>query len=229
MITLNQLTGAIQHMMTRPDCTAAVLKEGCALATAWNLTSVCVRPCDIDDTEKMLKGSGIPVSGVISFPHGSSDTAVKVAEVQKAIDDGAKELMTVMNIGRLLSEKFEYVEQDIRAITMTAFRRGVPVHVVIETCFLNDRLLKIACKMAENTGAAGIVASTGYGPSGAKPEDIVKIKSFLGEKLKVSANGGVKTLDQAFELAEAGADRVCTGMTVKILEEAAARRRDGNL
>jgi deoxyribose-phosphate aldolase len=229
MITLSQLTGALQHMMTRPDCTAAVLKEGCALAAAWNLAAVCVRPCDIDDTEKLLKGSGIPVAGAICFPHGSSDTTIKVAEVQKAIDDGAKELMSVMNTGRLLSERFEYVEQDIKAIAMMAFRRSVPVHVVFEPGFLNDRLLKIACKMAENAGAAGIVVSTGYGPAGATPEDIVKIKSFCGDKLKITANGGVKTLDQAIALAEAGADRIATGMTVKILEEAAARRRDGNL
>ena len=153
----------------------------------------------------------------------------KVAETQKAIDDGAKELMMVLNIGWLLSEKFEYVEQDVKAIAMTAFRRSVPVYVIVETCFLNDRLLKIACKIAENTGAAGVVTSSGYGIAGAKVEDIVKMKSFVGDKLKVIANGGIKTLDQVLELIGAGADRVCTVMTSAILDEAAARRRAGNL
>jgi deoxyribose-phosphate aldolase len=177
----------------------------------------------------MLKGSGIAVAGVIGFPHGSHDMAIKVAETQKAIDDGAKELMMVLNIGWLLSEKFEYVEQDVKAIAMTAFRRSVPVYVIVETCFLNDRLLKIACKIAENTGAAGVVTSSGYGIAGAKVEDIVKMKSFVGDKLKVIANGGIKTLDQVLELIGAGADRVCTVMTSAILDEAAARRRAGNL
>ena len=55
------------------------------------------------------------------------------------------------------------------------------------------------------------------------------MKSFVGDKLKVIANGGIKTLDQVLELIGAGADRVCTVMTSAILDEAAARRRAGNL
>ena len=110
---------------------------------------------------------------------------------------------------------------------MIAFRRSIPVTVIIETCFLNDRFLKIACKIAENNGSAAVVTSSGYAPAGTKAEDIVKIKSIVGDKQKIYANGGIKTLDQVLELVSVGADRVCTGFAPQILEEAAARRRDG--
>jgi len=54
------------------------------------------------------------VSTVVGFPHGSSLTAIKVAEAQQAILDGALELDMVMNIGQLRSGKVEYVREDIR-------------------------------------------------------------------------------------------------------------------
>ena len=95
--------------------------------------------------------------------------------------------------------------------------------MAFDSCFLNDRFFKIACRIADNIGAQGIITATGYGSSGTKPEEIVKIKEMLGTKVKCIANGGIRTLEQVDELVAAGADRVITAFSAQILEEAAIR------
>lgn len=223
MLSASKLAGYLSHNMMRPDCSSAALKEGCSLVASRNLRSLCVRPCDVADAERMLKGSGKPVAAAVAFPHGSTDTSIKVSETQKLIDDGAREIIAVMNMGRLVSEKFEYAEQDLKAVTLTAFRRGIPVFVAFDNCFLNERFFKIACKIADNIGAQGIITATGYGSSGTKPEEIIRIRDMLGARVKCIANGGIRTLEQVDELVAAGADWVITPFSAQILEEAAVR------
>ncbi len=226
-MTVNtRMNSLFMHNMMRPDCTTTMLREGCALAAANNLSAVCVRPCDTSDAVRILKETDVSICTAVSFPHGSSDTAIKVAKAQRAIDDGAKELMVVLNIGRLLSEKFDFVEQDLRAVVTTAYRKGVSVCAVLETCFLNDFLLQTACRIAENAGASEIVTSTGYGTAGASESDVAKIKAVIGQRLKCIANGGIKTLEQCIGLVSKGADRVCTGLTAPILDELARALRE---
>ncbi|MDD6263430.1 MAG: deoxyribose-phosphate aldolase [Clostridiales bacterium] len=229
MLSASKLAGYLSHNLMRPDCSVSALKEGCSLVASQNLVSLCVRPCDVADAERMLKGSGKPVAAAVSFPHGGTDTSVKVAETQKIIDDGAREIIAVMNTGRLVSEKFEYAEQDLKTVALTAFRKGIPIFVAFDSCFLNDRLFKIACRIADNIGAQGIITATGYGSSGTKPEEIVKIREMLGTKVKCIANGGIRTLEQVDELVAAGADRVITAFSAQILEEAAIRSSASDL
>lgn len=223
MLSASKLAGYLSHNLMRPDCSSAALKEGCSLVASRNLKSLCVRPCDVADAERQLKGSGRPVVAAVAFPHGATDTSIKVAETQKLIDDGAKEIIAVINMGKLVSEKFEYAEQDLKAITLTAFRRGIPVYVAFDSCFLNERFFKIACKIADNIGAQGIITATGYGSTGTSTAEIARIRELLGGRVKCIANGGIRTLAQVEELVEAGADWVITPYSVQILEQAAQR------
>ncbi|MBQ5973449.1 MAG: deoxyribose-phosphate aldolase [Oscillospiraceae bacterium] len=223
MLSASKLAGYLSLNLMRPDSTALMVKEGCSAVASRNLASLCVRPCDVADAERMLKGSGRPVTAAVAFPHGGTDTSVKVAETQKLIDDGAREIIAVLNTGRLLSEKFEYAEQDLKAVTMTALRRGVPVCVAFDSCFLDERMFKIACKIADNIGAQAIMTATGYGSSGTRAAEIARIKEMLGSRMKCVANGGIRTLDQVNEMIAAGADRVVTAFAAQIMDEAAGR------
>ncbi len=223
MLSASKLAGYLSHNLMRPDCSSASLKEGCSLVASRNLKSLCVRACDVADAERYLRGSGRPVVAAVSFPHGATDTSIKVAETQKIIDDGAREIIAVANMGRLVSEKFEYVEQDLKAVTLTAFRRGIPVYVAFDSCFLSERFFKIACKIADNIGATGIITATGYGSAGTSSEELARIRDMLGSRVKCIANGGIRTLGQVEALVEAGADWVITPYSAAIMEQAAER------
>ena len=122
-ITYSQLAKVIDHSLLRPELTEAEVISGCILAAKYHTATVCVKPCDVKLAFELLKDTDVIVSTVIGFPHGSNLTAVKVAEAQAAMDDGAKELDMVLNIGKLRSGKLDYVREDIRAVCDAAHSR----------------------------------------------------------------------------------------------------------
>src|SRR5512142_1999015 len=115
-ITYEQLAKVIDHSLLRPELTEAEVLAGCELAARYHTATVCVKPCHVRLAKEALKGSDVKVSSTIGFPHGAHVTAIKVAEAQQAMDDGAVELDMVMNIGQLRSGSAEYVKADIQAV-----------------------------------------------------------------------------------------------------------------
>ena len=216
-ITRKKLAGLIDHAVLRPEATSADLKEAASLAAAERLASLCVRPCDVSAARKLLKGTGVAVSTVISFPHGSTSTPTKAAETAQALIDGAEEFDMVLNIGRLREGEIEYVRADIAAVVQAA--QGRIVKVIVECGYLDRAQITSACRAALAAGAHFVKTSTGFGPCRAKAEDVRFLRSQVGESMGVKAAGGIATLDQALEMIAAGASRLGTSKTARILAE----------
>ena len=126
-ITHAQLAKVIDHSLLRPELTESDVLAGCELAARYHVATVCVKPCHVTLAKEALKDSDVIVSTVVGFPHGSNLTEIKVAEAQKAMDEGALELDMVLNIGQLRSGKNDYVGADIKAVCDVAHTRGVKV------------------------------------------------------------------------------------------------------
>ena len=109
---------------------------GCELAARYHVATVCVKPCHVLLAKERFKESDVIVSTVVGFPHGSNLTAIKVAEAQLAMDEGAMELDMVLNIGQLRSGKHDFVREDIKAVCEVAHARGVKVKVIFENSYL---------------------------------------------------------------------------------------------
>jgi deoxyribose-phosphate aldolase len=169
----------------------------------------------------------VKVTTVIGFPHGANITPTKVYEAESAIERGAVELDMVLNIGRLLSLDYEYVEKDIKNVTSLAHEKDVLVKVILENCYLTDELIKRACLIAERANADFVKTSTGFGPGGAEIEDVKLMRDSLSESVKVKAAGGVRTLDRLIEMRNAGASRIGATATREILEDAKKRESQG--
>jgi len=228
-LTAKDIAKMIDHSLLRPQLTREEVIEGCKLAKEYDVASVCVKPCDVRVAVDVLKGSNVLVTTVIGFPHGSHRTDVKVFEAEKALDDGAVELDMVLNIGRLLSREFDYVEQDIRAIVDVAHRRGFIVKVILENYYLTDELKEIACKICEKVGADFVKTSTGFAPGGATIEDLKLMRKSVKPSIQVKAAGGVRTLDGALAVRAVGGVRFGATATKSIMEEAYKREADGTL
>jgi len=228
-LTAKDIAKMIDHSLLRPQLTREEVIEGCKLAKEYDVASVCVKPCDVRVAVDVLKGSNVLVTTVIGFPHGSHRTDVKVFEAEKAIDDGAVELDMVLNIGRLLSREFDYVEQDIRAIVDVAHRRGFIVKVILENYYLTDELKEIACKICEKVGADFVKTSTGFAPGGATIEDLKLMRKSVKPSIQVKAAGGVRTLDGALAVRAVGGVRFGATATKSIMEEAYKREAAGTL
>ncbi|ANG85382.1 deoxyribose-phosphate aldolase [Microbacterium aurantiacum] len=218
--THDQIAAAIDHAILKPDFTRAAVDAELDIAAQWGVFSVCVRPSDIPHAVERLAGTGVAVGTVIGFPHGTTSTATKVAEVRQALADGASELDMVLNIGWLLSGMDSEVEADIRAVVAAA--DGHIVKVIFETSYLDDDAIVRACRASEAAGADFVKTSTGFAGGGATVEHIRLMRANVGETVQVKASGGVRSLDTAVAMLDAGATRLGTSASATILAEARA-------
>ena len=228
MLSSADIAKTIDHALLRPDATAEDLEQACRTALEYNVATVCVRPCDVQRAVRFVKGSDVKVSTVVAFPHGGSETTTKIAETLKGIEDGALELDMVLNIGRLRSGDEAYVEQDVAAVVMAARRKGIPIKVILETCYLTREQIRTACAICKNSGAEFVKTSTGFGTNGADIENVrFMVKSAEG--IKVKASGGIRTLEQALAFLAVGASRLGTASTEEIMKRARELESGGEL
>jgi deoxyribose-phosphate aldolase len=169
--------------------------------------------------KEALRESDVIVSTVIGFPHGSNLTAIKVAEAQLAMDQGARELDMVLNIGQLRSGKYDFVREDIQAVCEAAHARGARVKVIFENSYLSDEQKVIACKLSEAAGADWVKTSTGFSAGGATLDDLRLMRANVSERVQVKAAGGVRTLPALLAVIDAGATRCGATATATILED----------
>ena len=218
-ITYEQLAKVIDHSLLRPELTESDVLAGCELAARYHVATVCVKPCDVKLAREALKDSDVIVSTVVGFPHGSSVTAIKVAEALQAMDDGALELDMVINIGQLRSGSHDYVGEDIKAVCDAAHARGVKVKVIFENAYLTDEEKITACKLSEVAGADWVKTSTGFASGGATLEDLRLMRAHVSEHIQVKAAGGVRTLAALLDVIDAGVTRCGATATATILDD----------
>ena len=163
-ITVREIAGTIDHSLLRPDITTAELVEGCALAKEYHCVSVCVRPSDLPIMARELKDSGVLVTTVAAFPHGTATTESKVFETIDAIEKGAVEVDVVMNYARFLSGEFDYVQDELARVAAAAHGRGALLKVIFENHYLTGDQIAHACRIAEKAGVDFVKTSTGYAP-----------------------------------------------------------------
>jgi deoxyribose-phosphate aldolase len=214
------LSHMIDHTILKPDASHDEIAQLCYEARKHDFISVCVNPSYVQLCSELLKGSNVLVCTVVGFPLGATSTDSKVFEAQKAIRDGAKEIDMVINIGALRSRDYEQVEQDIAAIARASHAGGAILKVIIEAALLTDEEKVIACQLAKVAGADFVKTSTGFGPSGAKPEDVALMRRVVGPNIGVKAAGGIRTYDDAMKMIDAGATRIGASASVKILQGA---------
>ncbi|HXF43681.1 MAG TPA: deoxyribose-phosphate aldolase [Pyrinomonadaceae bacterium] len=218
--TARDWASLIDHTLLRPDASESEIKKLCSEAVEYGFASVCVNPFWVSRAARYLEGSGVPVCTVIGFPLGATTTDVKAFETRRAIFDGAREVDMVINIGALKSGDDCTVEQDIRAVAEAAHENHVLCKVIIETALLTDEEKVRACLAAKNAGADFVKTSTGFSKGGATVHDVSLMRRTVGRALGVKASGGVRGIDDARAMLEAGATRIGASVGVKIAQEA---------
>jgi deoxyribose-phosphate aldolase len=214
-LSRNALAAMIDHAVLSPAATEDDLAAGCEVAGRWKIASLCVRPCDVAEACRHLAGSGVAIGTVIGFPHGSTTTAAKVAETRQAVDDGADELDMVLRIGVLRSGRGDLVGEDIAAVVAAASGRSVKV--IAECGYLDRGQIVAAAQLAVQAGAQFIKTSTGFGPCGARLEDVRLLRQTVGPGFGVKAAGGIRSAEDALAMVAAGANRLGTSATEAIL------------
>ena len=217
------LARVIDHTALKPETSEADIRRLCDEARRYCFASVCVNPCYVSLAAHELAGTPVAICTVIGFPLGATLTAVKATEAELAVRDGATEVDMVVNVGKLKSAQYDYVETDIRAVVEAAraSRRGgsrALVKVILETALLTDEEKVIACVLAQNAGADFVKTSTGFSSGGATAADVALMRRIVGDRLGVKASGGVRTAEDARTMIAHGATRIGASASVAIVK-----------
>jgi deoxyribose-phosphate aldolase len=221
--TYRDFAKMMDHSLLQQVLTDAKLEEGCRLAREYDVASVCIKPYAVRRAADVLKGSTVAVGTTIGFPHGGHLTAIKVAEAEAALADGACELDMVVNIGKVLSHDWPYVAADVKAVVDAAHRGRALVKVIFENCFLADAEKEQLCRICGEVGAEFVKTSTGYGDGGATDEDLRLMRRCAPPHVGVKAAGGVRTFERLLAVRQLGVTRVGATATQAILDECKAR------
>ena len=229
---VREFAKTVDHTLLKPDAKEQDIVRLCEEAARYHFAAACVPPCYVRLAARELRGADVKVATVVSFPFGNDATAVKAAAVREAIIGGAAELDVVMNISKFLSGEFDYVADELASLTqevsVVAMNNGlndVVLKVIIETAYLSDKMKRLASQIVAASGADFIKTSTGFAPSGATPEDVALLREEAPDGLAVKASGGIRTLEDALDILNAGASRLGMSSSVAVMEEA----EDGGL
>lgn len=217
-LTRARLASMIDHTLLRPEATREQVTRLCREALQHGFASVCVNSQWVRTCADILRGSAVKTCTVVGFPLGAVPPDAKAYETRRAILDGATEIDMVLNIGAMKSGDHATVERDIRGVVAVAEEYGVIVKVILETCLLEHDEKVMACRLSQAAGAHFVKTSTGFASGGATEEDVRLMRQTVGSALQVKASGGVKTLEDAVRMIQAGAARLGTSSGVRIVQ-----------
>lgn len=227
---IEQLAGKIESRILDMTVDYPNVKTLCYEAIRYGFCAVQVFPCMIDMCRDVLSGSDVAINSVISYPHGGFTIEQKAEEIKDAIEHGAQEVEMVFNTREAKSHNWDYIENEMKSALGAAARRAL-VKVIIEIECLTDDEVKKTCEIAAEVGVDYIVTSTGLYHAldenrqdillVANKKDISLIKSVVGDKVKIQAQGYISTPEIAEEVLDAGADRVTTEYALQVYLAAA--------
>jgi deoxyribose-phosphate aldolase len=217
-----RLAGMIDHTLLKPDATQEQIVTLCREAHEYRFATVCVNPVYVPLCRECLSETGVGVASVVGFPLGATLPEVKAYEAQRVIAAGATEADMVLQVGALKGQDYDLVYRDIAAVVQACHARGVLLKVIIEAALLTDEEKVAACYLTQLAGADFCKTSTGFGPSGAKVEDVVLMRQTVGPSMGIKAAGGIRTYQDTLAMIGAGATRIGASAGAKIVEEARA-------
>ena len=220
---MKNLNRYIEHTNLKPTLSHHDIDKLVEEAKEWSFGGICVPPFWVKKAKRDLGDADIQLVTVIGFPLGYHMTEIKLEEMQLAIKGGADELDMVMNVSAMKAE-MSWVKIEIARCAQLAHEHERLLKVIIETAYLTEKELELACRWCADGGVDFVKTSTGFAPEGAKVADIRKMRELLPSHVGIKASGGIRSLADAIAMVEAGADRLGTSAGVSILQELKQRQ-----
>jgi len=231
MKSISTISKMIDHSLLHPTYTDEFLCLECCHAKELNVASVCIKPYAIGFAKEILSGSTVNIGTVVGFPHGSTNIQNKIKETEWVCKQGAIEIDFVINIGKVLSEDWGYISEEIKLINETVVSYSAISKVIFENDYYDTDEYKIRlCEICNEHQVAFVKTSTGYGfvkqkdgtyaYQGATDHDIKLMREKCLPEIQVKAAGGIRTLNDLLRVRVLGATRVGATTTKDIISEA---------
>ena len=214
---MERLNKLIDLTYLKPDATRLRIEQLCAEAIEYDVFSVCVPPYFVQQVARILEDYQIKVCTVIGFPYGYDSTQVKAEAIKKAVEEMVDEIDVVANIAAIKSGDWAYTMNDADSMVRLGHMRNLKVKWIIEMNLLTSEEIKHVCEIAVSKEVDFVKTGTGTVGNPVSPDDVRLLRSLLPDHMNIKASGGIRTLEQANALIEAGANRLGTSAAKSIL------------
>ncbi len=219
-MTKRKLAAMIDHTFLKAAGEPGAVEKLCAEAVEYGFACAMVNPSEVAKAAALLEGTRVRTGTVVGFPLGQNTVRMKCAEAVEAADMGALDIDYVLNIRDLRSKPSGAVLEDLTLLNLAPKKVNgdVVTKLIIECCYLTDDEKVAACRLAKKAGFDFVKTSTGFGLGGATPQDVSLMRKTVGKTMGVKASGGIRTLEDALAMIDAGADRLGCSAGVAIVE-----------
>jgi len=212
-----KLNRYLESTLLKPTVTEREIELLIADAIAEQFIGICVPPFWVKKVKREIEEEDVQVVTVIGFPFGYELTVTKLAEAHAAIEGGADELDVVWSQTAFHSG-MSWPKIELAQLANVCHASEKILKVIIETAYLSPSQIQEACMICQDAGADFVKTSTGYAPYGARVEDISLMRQVLPSTVGIKASGGIKTLELALALIQAGADRLGTSAAKTLMD-----------
>ncbi len=219
-MTKRKLAAMIDHTFLKAAGEPGAVEKLCAEAVEYGFACAMVNPAEVAKAAALLEGTRVRTGTVVGFPLGQNTVRMKCAEAVEAAGMGALDIDYVLNIRDLRSKPSGAVLEDLTLLNLAPKKVNgdVVTKLIIECCYLTDDEKVAACRLAKKAGFDFVKTSTGFGLGGATPQDVALMRKTVGKTMGVKASGGIRTLEDALAMIDAGADRLGCSAGVAIVE-----------
>ncbi|MDO4198952.1 MAG: deoxyribose-phosphate aldolase [Erysipelotrichaceae bacterium] len=214
-----ELAYYFDHTYLKAYATDKELYHLCDEAMELGCHMVAINSSPVKMCREYLGNSPVHVGAAIGFPLGQTTIETKLFETEDALKNGADEIDYVINIGEAKMHHYDYIEKEMKEMVDLVHRYNKEIKVIFENCYLEDEEKIELCHIAKRVKPDFIKTSTGFGTGGATVEDVRLMKKEVGDEVGVKAAGGIRDLDTCLKMIEAGATRIGTSSSVKIINE----------
>lgn len=209
----------IDHTLLKPTATLADIEKLCKEAVTNQFAAVCVPPPYIKKAKAFIANSAVKVATVVGFPMGYSAIEAKIAEIILAVVDGVDEIDMVINITAIKNGDWAYVANELNTILPVIRNNYKVIKIIIETGVLTDDEIIKCCDLYGVAGVDFLKTSTGYAETGATVKAVKLMRTHLPDSIQIKASGGIRSLEFAKELIDAGATRIGSSNSIAIVNE----------
>jgi len=210
------IASKIDHTYLKPSTTKKEVIKLCEEAKEYGFAAVCIPPYFVSTAKYHLEDSDVKVATVVGFPMGYSAIPTKVAEINRALDEGVDELDIVVNVSAVKNGDWAHIKNEVSSVTRAAQLKGKIAKIILETGLLNKEEIKKLCKICSDSECDFVKTSTGFNTEGPDVRMIHYLRTNLADAVKIKASGGIRTKADAQKFIKAGADRIGTSSAVKI-------------
>lgn len=206
----------IQHTEVRPTADQARIEQLCEECIEHGFDGAMVQACWVPLARERLAGTDVKVCSAVGFPMGGDRPLSKAAAIRDVLAAGAQEVDVMPNVGFVKSGRFDDVAREMELLVEAS--GDATIKAMLELGALDDEEAARIADLAVEAGFDYVKNSSGWGEGGtATVERIEFLRERAPEDVRVKASGGIKTLEGAEELLDAGADLLGASSGVEIV------------